>query len=149
MFTDFTLSQLSQFATVAKTVDINKVDHVSFTNNYVTPITANNNGNFAPNCPLVNAEIQKMFGVAGTCIPQYASISPQTDTSLASTQTTTTETAATETSSGSTQTNSTNTPTEASMTAVSQSIVGNSSNFNNLLNLMLLTASGSFNMMQG
>jgi LCP family protein required for cell wall assembly len=150
MFTDFTLSQLSQFATVAKTVDINKVDHVSFTNNYATPITSNNNGNFAPNCPLVNAEVQKMFGVVGTCIPQYASISPQTGTSLASTQTTTTETAdTTETSSGSTQTNSTNTPTEASMTAVSQSIVGNSSNFNNLLNLMLLTASGSFNVMQG
>lgn len=143
MFTDLTLTELSQFATVAKTVDINKVDHVSFTNNYSTPATGNNT-NVLPECDAINAEIQKMFGTAGTCQPQYSSVAPQTGTSLARTQTTPTET-----STASEQTNITSTATQASMSSVTQSIVGSSSNFNNLLNLMLLTASGSFNAMQG
>jgi LCP family protein required for cell wall assembly len=141
MFTDLTLNQLSQFATVAKQVDINKVDHVSFTNNYSTA-AGGGNTNVLPECAAINTEIQKMFGTVGTCQTQYSSTSPQTDTALARTQTTTTET-----SSAPNQT--TSTPREASMAAVSQSMLGSTSNFNNLLNLMLLTASGSFNAMQG
>jgi LCP family protein required for cell wall assembly len=141
MFTDLTLSQLSQFATVAKEVDINKIDHISFTNNYSTPSSTNTN--VLPVCPAINAEIQKMFGTPGTCQPQYSSVSPQTGTYLARTQT------ATETSYESNQTNSTDMSTETSITSTAQSIVGSTSDYTNLLNLMLLTTSGSFNAMQG
>lgn len=140
LFTDLSLSQLATFAEVAKSVDINKLDHVSFTNNYSTP--APNNTNVLPVCATINAEIQKMFGTPGTCQTQYSSISPPAGTSIASTQPSTTATT-TETASVSNQTSA-----NMKIASVSQSTTGSTSTFNNLMNLMLLTVSGSFNAMQ-
>ena len=92
LFTDLSLSQLATFADVAKSVDINKLDHVSFTNNYSTPAPDPSSTNVLPVCATINAEIQKMFGTPGTCQTQYSSILPPAGTSIASTQPSTTAT---------------------------------------------------------
>ena len=57
LFTDLSLSQLATFAEVAKSVDINKLDHVSFTNNYSTPALSNTN--VLPVCATINARDSK------------------------------------------------------------------------------------------
>ena len=130
MFTDLTLGELSRFSSLAKEVDINKIDHVSFTNNYSTP-AASPSTNVLPKCAAINAEIQKMFATTGTCQTQYSAIPSPISTSFARTQT-----------------NTTSTPMVTSMASVSQSTIASTSSFNTILNLMLLTASGSFNVMQ-
>jgi anionic cell wall polymer biosynthesis LytR-Cps2A-Psr (LCP) family protein len=142
LFTDLTLSQLATFAEVAKGVDINNVDHVSFTNNYSTPAPDPASTNVYPVCSAINAEIQKMFGTPGACQPQYSSIAPPAGTGIASTQpTTTAATADTDSMPNQTSTNT-------QVASISQSITGGTSTFSNLMNLMLLSVSGSFNAMQ-
>jgi LCP family protein required for cell wall assembly len=69
--TDLTLSQLVQLGNYARGIDTNKVDKVTFSPPfYSTAIEGNTN--LAPICDKVQAEIQKMFGTAGNCVPQVS-----------------------------------------------------------------------------
>ncbi|GCE18121.1 LCP family protein [Dictyobacter kobayashii] len=144
LLTDLTVAQLASFAQLAKSVDINKVDRVSFTQNYSSPITTNNLGNFAPNCTLITAKIRQMFGIDPKCIPQAAT-SENTGTSVAQSQ----PAIATNTTASVPVTSSFHTGSGYQLACLNAgtATISNKTTFGNLMDLMLLTVSGSFTAM--
>lgn len=129
LMTDLTLNQLASLAQVAQSVDINKIDRLSFTPpTYAQEIT-NGRGNFAPLCPAIEAKIQQMFAAQPNCIPQqqYGALSPSPSPSARATLTQASML-------NSTQTSASDRPIAAG-------------DIPNILKLLLLTTSGSFNAM--
>ncbi|GHO89624.1 hypothetical protein KSZ_76300 [Dictyobacter formicarum] len=145
LLTDMSVSQLATFAQLAKSVDVNKVDRVSFTQGYSSLITTNNLGNFAPNCPAIEAKIHAMFGITPNCIPQ-ASVPGNTNTSVARTQPSSTTAGTTTTLAGASSSQSGAGYQLASLKS-GAATVSNTTVFSNLMDLMLLTVSGSFTAM--
>lgn len=141
LLTDLTVAQLATFAQIAKNIDINKVDRVSFTQGYSSQIMTNNLGNFAPNCPAIMAKIHAMFGITPNCIPQ-ASVPSNTNSSVAHTQPSSTTGSSTTALAGSSANSSGVTSLNAGTATIS-----NTATFSNLMDLMLLTVSGSFSAM--
>ncbi|WP_126595488.1 LCP family protein [Dictyobacter aurantiacus] len=143
LLTDLTVSQLASFAQIAKNVDVNKVDRVSFTTGYSNPIPGNSN--YAPNCQAIMAKIHAMFGITPNCIPQ-ASVPGNTSTSVARIQTSGAGPAMATASidKGSSQSGS---GYQLTSLNTGSAIVSNKATFSNLTDLMLLTVSGSFNAM--
>ncbi|GCF08286.1 LCP family protein [Dictyobacter arantiisoli] len=147
LMTDLQVSQLATFAQVAKDVDINKIDRVSFTNDYSYSLGANTT-NVAPYCNKIVPKIQKMFGVQGNCNPQ-SSIQPAgTGIAMAPPSTIPTQTAAVASTTSSASIGSTGVASPSIQTASMSQSAGNTTAYNNLVNLMLLAVSGSFNAMQ-
>lgn len=142
LMTDMTLDQLASFAQLAKNVDINKIDRISLTPPTYAQQIDNGRGNFAPICNAITAKIQQMFATQPNCLPQASVSSAQTPVARA--------------------TNTTPTPQMAQRTQTIQTASLTTTNgqwgtsdraldaagLHNILKLMLLTVSGSFNAMQ-
>lgn len=142
LMTDLSLNQLYTFAQIAKGIDINKLNRVSLTNNYTTPIKTNPYNNYAPNCQVIVPKIREMFGVANpTCLSQ-GSIQNNVGTNVARTQPDMLNRANTS--------HFTDQQAATNSMKVSRTVtrVSDTSTLNNLLDLMLLTTSGSFTAMQ-
>ncbi|GER87294.1 hypothetical protein KDW_14560 [Dictyobacter vulcani] len=146
LMTDLSLNQLYTFAQIAKGIDINKLNRVSLTNNYTTPIKSNPYNNFAPNCNVIVPKIREMFGVKNPACLSQGSTQNNPGTSVASAQPDTSNKATTTLLTDQQTTANSMKVSSSSQTTVTQ--VSNSSTLNNLLDLMLLTTSGSFTAMQ-
>ena len=136
LMTDLTLSQLASLAQVAKGVDVNKVQRVSFGSTQYATLIDNGRGNYSPVCSAVEKTIQQMFNTKPNCIPQGNTTGNGNLTDQITPQ-------------------STSVSTQPEVTAPLQSQVSKGTNTTNLtanvhdlLNLMLFTVSGSFNAIQ-
>jgi LCP family protein required for cell wall assembly len=142
LMTDMTLNQLASFAQLAKNVDVNKIDHVSLTPPDYAQQIRGDRGNFAPICSSITAKIQHMFDTQPNCIPQASISSAQTPVARATTTGISTHT--TQIAQASQVASLTTTNWQQSM----RDRLIDTAGLHNILKLMLLTVSGSFNAMQ-
>jgi hypothetical protein len=62
------LSDLAYLGNLARSVDLNAVQHVTLSPPYSSP--SSQNTNYLPNCSQITGVISQMFGIQGNCIPQ-------------------------------------------------------------------------------
>ncbi len=68
LLTDMQLSDLVYLGNLARSVDLNTVQHVTLSPPYSSP--SSQNTNYLPNCSQITGVISQMFGIQGSCIPQ-------------------------------------------------------------------------------
>jgi LCP family protein required for cell wall assembly len=68
LLTDMQLSDLALLGNLARSVDLNSVQHVTLSPPYSSP--SSQNTNYLPNCSQITGVISQMFGIQGNCIPQ-------------------------------------------------------------------------------
>ncbi len=125
LMTDLSLTDLTSFAEIAKSIDTSKIQHVSLTPpTYATAGLPRNN--FGPLCDQVNKVVQQMFNAQPQCLAQTA-YAPSRSNAIAQTvpqHTTTLSTASLHTASG--------------------THIMTSADIHNVFDLLLLTTFGSF-----
>jgi LCP family protein required for cell wall assembly len=68
LLTDMQLNDLAYLGNLARSVDLNAVQHVTLSPPYSSP--SSQNTNYLPNCSQITGIISQMFGIQGNCIPQ-------------------------------------------------------------------------------
>ena len=68
LLTDMQLSDLVYLGNLARSVDLNAVQHATLSPPYSSP--SSQNTNYLPNCSQITGVISQMFGIQGNCIPQ-------------------------------------------------------------------------------
>ena len=68
LLTDMQLSDLGYLGNLARSVDLNAVQHVTLSPPYSSP--SSQNTNYLPNCSQITGVISQMFGIQGNCISQ-------------------------------------------------------------------------------
>jgi LCP family protein required for cell wall assembly len=137
LMTDLSLPDLTSFAQIAKSIDTNKIQHVSLTPPMYAATGLPRN-NFGPICDQVNQVVQQMFNTQPQCVPQTAN-TPNTPSdshavaNMGLPAITTSSTASRQTQ-----------PVTTGQLSASGTHIMTPADIHNVFNLLLLTAFGSF-----